>query len=169
MSSPIVGRSIIKAVLFASYTEFQYRQLTQEQKDSYNPEMPLSSYLNLSQIALAGAGAGLITSFVQSPIEMVKNTLQVQDSASALPTAAATRPRYSGAIDCVQKVGIPGLYRGIVGTLVREIPSISVYFFTYEALRNFFKPPGEYKTVKDISSMKLLIAGGLGGMCAWVR
>lgn len=63
---------------------------------------------------LAGMGAGLVLSFVATPIEVVKARLQIQYSEKT--------SLYKGPIDCVRKLygenGIRGLYKGLDGCLL---------------------------------------------------
>ena len=69
--------------------------------------------LSISQHALAGAGAGIVVSFVATPIEQIKGRLQIQyDSKQKL---------YAGPIDCgkklVQNNGFQGLFKGLTPCL----------------------------------------------------
>ena len=82
--------------------------------------------LTLSQISLAGAYAGLINSFIVSPVELIKTRLQIQHEQtnllgklqirSASPTAPTGPSQvFKGPVDCVIKIlkqnGIKGLFR----------------------------------------------------------
>lgn len=71
MLAPVIGVAFINAVLFASYAGL---------KTSFNPD---HSKLTLAQIAIAGSGAGIVNSFVASPIEMLKIRLQAQRNTNA--------------------------------------------------------------------------------------
>ncbi|KAF8345379.1 mitochondrial carrier [Amanita rubescens] len=89
---PVVGAMAETAALFLSYSYFQnlIRSISNTEKNS-----PLS----IPQLGLAAGGAGFVTSFVLTPIELVKCRMQVQmmnmsnyiDSPSArnLSTSAA--------------------------------------------------------------------------------
>lgn len=57
LPAPIVGAMAENASLFWAYTELQHAM-------RWWTGMPLSQSLSLGQLALAGAGAGTLTSFV---------------------------------------------------------------------------------------------------------
>lgn len=65
LPAPIVAAMLENASLFMSYSELQdvIRRINSQ---------PLSHDLSLPQLALAGAGAGAITSFLLTPVELVK-------------------------------------------------------------------------------------------------
>ncbi|KAI0336818.1 mitochondrial carrier [Cubamyces sp. BRFM 1775] len=71
LPAPIVGAMAENASLFWGYTELQHAI-------RWWTGMPLSQSLSLGQLALAGGGAGCLTSFVLTPIELVKCKMQVQ-------------------------------------------------------------------------------------------
>ncbi|GAW07376.1 mitochondrial carrier [Lentinula edodes] len=71
LPAPIAGAMVENASLFLSYRELQnlIRRVTHQ---------PDSQKLPLHQLALAAAGSGAITSFLLTPIELVKCKMQVQ-------------------------------------------------------------------------------------------
>jgi len=102
------------------------------------------------RVFLAGAFSGLINSFLSCPIELLKIRLQNQ----------VTEKSYNGNIDLIKKIwtakGWRGFYRGFGMTVIRETPSYGVYFASYELLTN---------SMESDSSLALLTAGGLAGVC----
>ncbi|KII91204.1 hypothetical protein PLICRDRAFT_51379 [Plicaturopsis crispa FD-325 SS-3] len=68
---PLVGAMAETAALFLAYSEIQ--DLLR-----YATGRPKSSDLSIPQLGLAAGGAGLITSFILTPIELVKCKMQVQ-------------------------------------------------------------------------------------------
>lgn len=94
--------------------------------------------------------------------------------------------------------GIAGCYRGLGATILRETPSYGIYFASYEVrvpgrggapfsvpfrqpvattqppsgfvtaqgLCRWLTPPGT--STSDLSSMRLLLAGGIGGIMGWI-
>ncbi|KAI8986761.1 mitochondrial carrier [Trametes punicea] len=87
LPAPIVGAMAENASLFWSYTEIQ-------NAIRWWNGLPLTQPLSLGQLALAGGGAGCITSFVLTPIELVKCKMQVQMLMApiAVTTNAPTSP-----------------------------------------------------------------------------
>ncbi|KAK0082466.1 hypothetical protein PV325_010349 [Microctonus aethiopoides] len=146
MSSPIAGVAFVNAIVFGIYG--------QAQKYSKNPE-------NLSSHFLAGAAAGLAQSPVVAPLELIKTKLQLQESNG--------KKKYSGPINCLCKIyrqsGILGIFRGLNVTAVREVPGYGLYFFTYEALT---RNNSLIKINQPISTLHMLLAGGLSGIVSWV-
>ena len=93
--------------------------------------------------------------FANCPIELLKVRLQVQDP---------TRPRLYGSIfDCARQTlrqqGLPGLYRGMTATMLRDIPSFAAYFGLYESIKAAWRTPDGHNT-----ALQLIGAGGLAGI-----
>ena len=59
--------------------------------------------------------------------------------------------------------GIFGLYRGMVATILREIPSFAGYFCVYEGFKGHFK-----STALHDSVWNPIISGGFAGIAAWL-
>ncbi|KAJ7484754.1 L-ornithine transporter [Mycena latifolia] len=70
LPAPVAGSMVETAALFLSYSYFQ--NLIR----NYAPTP--SSQLTIPQLGLAAAGAGFVTSFILTPIELVKCKMQVQ-------------------------------------------------------------------------------------------
>ncbi|PSN47134.1 hypothetical protein C0J52_17458 [Blattella germanica] len=92
---------------------------------------------------MAGAAAGFVQSFVCSPMELVKTRLQV-----------------------LRTEGFRGIFRGLGTTICREIPGFGTYFYAYELMTRNSGEDGE--TAPPISTMHMLLAGGLSGTVSWV-
>ncbi|KAK2461013.1 hypothetical protein APHAL10511_006954 [Amanita phalloides] len=96
LPAPVVGAMAETAAIFVSYSYFQnlIRAVSLTGKDSS---------LTIPQLALAAGGAGFVTSFVLTPIELVKCRMQVQmmnmynymdpPSTRNLSTSAAHAPK----------------------------------------------------------------------------
>ena len=100
-------------------------------------------------------------------MELAKTRMQVQGQGESLHKYRHTKHSYSGPVDCLVKVykheGMPGVFRGLGLTIVRETPSFGVYFVTYEYLCRQFRL-GEEK----VGVLGLLTAGGMAGMASWL-
>ncbi|XP_003743595.1 mitochondrial basic amino acids transporter [Galendromus occidentalis] len=154
MSSPMVGVSVVNAIVFGVYgcTSRQF-----------------SDQDSLKTHFVAGMVAGSVQSFVTSPLELVKTRLQVQ--ADTTPTAITQRATYAGPADCVRRIvlregGLRALTRGLGSTLLRDGPALGAYFASYEFFTNssMFRSDDE----QNLSTSALLMAGGLAGVVSWV-
>jgi len=89
-----------------------------------------------------------------------ENRLQVQNS------AAYSGPRYRSSVDCILKTikfdGPQGLFRGLTGTLVREMPGNVAWFGVYEWVSSLFK--NEDRHLPDIGT---ITAGAAAGVAYW--
>ena len=151
MASPIAGVSFLYAICFSSYGWAKKVLET-------TPGAPLS----INRIGWAGAFAGVATTVVTTPIELVKARLQIQYSSG--------HAQFSGPVDAVVKIlkqnGIRGVYRGTGATLLRDVPGSYAYFAGYEFVRRKFIPEGG--DAGDLSPLVLLFAGGMGGVFNWL-
>ncbi|KAL0949738.1 hypothetical protein HGRIS_009778 [Hohenbuehelia grisea] len=130
LPAPIVGAMVENASLFLSYGELQaiIRRVYSQ---------PLAEELSLAQLAVAAAGAGAITSFLLTPIELVKCKMQVQMLVTpSVVSAGAPALRMPGPISVltstVRSTGIRGLWLGQTGTLIRETGGTAAWFSTKE-------------------------------------
>lgn len=126
LPAPVVGAMVENASLFVSYSQLQrgIRWITGR---------PPKEDLRLGQLALAGAGAGAVTSFVLTPIELVKCKMQVQMLAVGGEGALKPRPQtLPGPIAVLMSVlrndGVRGLWLGQTGTLIRETGGGAAWF-----------------------------------------
>jgi len=96
---------------------------------------------------LAGSVTGLSQSVLVAPMELIKLRAQVSNISP---------------MDCINKIcateGVIGLFRGLGITAVREVPAFALYFGTFK-----------YLTENDnVSTGRMLMAGGLAGVASWV-
>lgn len=147
------GVSVVNAIVFGVYGNTQ--------RNLPNPNSIASHFI-------AGSTAGFVQTFVCSPMELVKTQLQLQGQGkSEGKHAIASKYRYTSASDCLRRLyqnyGIRGVYRGLSITLAREIPSLGMYFASYEYMHQKYFPEPE-----SSSPLKVLCAGGCAGMCSWI-
>jgi hypothetical protein len=117
--------------------------------------------LPLSKVFLAGSCGGMSTSFLVTPLELIKCRLQVD----RVETGKRAGARYKGPLDClVQSVraeGLRVLYRGHSATFVREAVGTGSWFTTYEfGLRTL--APGRPRD--QLPPYTVLLAGAVSGM-----
>ncbi|KAG5644357.1 hypothetical protein DXG03_008654 [Asterophora parasitica] len=125
LPAPIVGAMVENASLFLVYGELQsvIRRVTGR---------PLSQDPSLPQLALAAAGAGMVTSFLLTPIELVKCKMQVQMLVTPSPATASLPGPISVLASVVRGTGLRGLWLGHTGTLIRETGGTAAWFSTKE-------------------------------------
>lgn len=127
MASPAVGVAFINALVFGAF----------------NRIMKLQEGNGYGNIMIAGMGAGVITSFITCPMELVKVQLQNQTVG------------HTGPIDCLRRIyttgGLRACFTGIIPTAMREL-SFGPYFVTYELT----------------AGLGPILGGGLAGIMAWI-
>jgi len=133
MSSPLIGVAGINAITFGAYGNV-LRLLP-------NPD-------SISSVTFAGSAAGMIQSFIVSPMELIKTQMQVCGQ--------------NGITDAMKTIytngGLKGLSRGFGITVLREVPAFGVYFGSYEVMLRKF---GD-------STPVILTAGGIAGILSWI-
>lgn len=101
-----------------------------------------------SESLIAGAGAGLISSIVTCPLDVVKTRLQafggIPRSAAGVRAGAAqgmaeAAPAVTGLVGTVRHIwhneGIRGLYRGLAPTIYGYLPTWAIYFTVYDRVK----------------------------------
>lgn len=168
MSSPLVGVALITAVAFGTHE----RCMRLLQPNGGQPVVRNSF--------IAGAVAGGIQSFICCPTELIKLRMQVQGigresplyfpfayrKQSAPPTSQSTS---LGSMQTLRKIlqesGLKGLNKGLMVTMMREVPAFSTYFGVYDYLR---KRLAQGRPVDSLSPIMYCLAGGTSGTLAWV-
>ncbi|XP_026326693.1 mitochondrial ornithine transporter 1 [Hyposmocoma kahamanoa] len=119
--------------------------------------------------ATAGFLAAFFSSFTLCPTELVKCQLQAMREVSVQGSQTAVTPVKLTPIKLTQQIfrqyGIQGLYRGLVPTIMREMPGYFFFFGGYEGTRVLLAEPGQSKD--DIGFVKTMIAGAVGGLVLW--
>ncbi|KAF8970736.1 hypothetical protein BGZ46_010411, partial [Entomortierella lignicola] len=154
MASPLVGIAAVNALLFAAYSNFKKLQ------EPY-PGGPLT----LTQIGIAGAGAGIVNAVLASPVELLKIKMQAQ-------YGAGSTVHYTGPVDCARQLikehGFRnGLMRGYWVTVVREIPAYAGFYAGFEGMKRFLTPKGEDPAVYQLGLLSLMASGATGGVSYW--
>lgn len=138
--------------------------------------------IQLWQELLAGCGAGFVQVVATNPMEIVKIRLQLQGTD---PTAKRMSP-----VEVVRHLGIRGLYKGSLATLIRDVPFSAVFFPLYANLQSLIggKDPGVAATLAagcisgaaasgactpaDVIKTRLQVKGGMmkyGGIAGCLR
>ncbi|KAK2463810.1 hypothetical protein APHAL10511_004115 [Amanita phalloides] len=171
LPAPVVGAMGENATIFLSYSEIQdvIRRAN---------HLSLDSKLTIPQLALAGAGAGAITSFLLTPVELVKCKMQVQMIAPVAATVGTAERQLLGPLSVLTSVvrndGIRGLWLGHTGTLLRESGGGAAWFATKEFVaslllhRRLSKHEGHSVSLQSAKSSELrpwesALSGACGG------
>jgi len=108
---------------------------------------------------------GAIISLLVTPMEGVKSRRQIQYA------SCSETKLYKGPIDCASKVvaklGVRGLYRGIVPVALCRMSNWS-YFGSYEYFKQRFSPPVVAGSKPKLSFGASVLSGGLAGICYWL-
>ncbi|KAI0258659.1 mitochondrial carrier domain-containing protein [Gloeopeniophorella convolvens] len=128
ISSPLLTAPVLNGMVFATYRLFMKLQV---RHDAPGTEP------TLAQIFLAGAGCGLVSTLLTTPIELIKIQQQKQQQRAAPgarpPTARAV------AAQVFRAGGVRALYRGLPATMLRDV-GYGVYFAGYEGTLRLFAP-----------------------------
>ncbi|XP_003229131.2 solute carrier family 25 member 45 isoform X2 [Anolis carolinensis] len=118
------------------------------------------SYLH---IFMAGGMSGIAQALFLAPVDLVKVRLQNQ---THIHNPKAVQPRYRGPIHCavciLREEGLRGLFRGGMALVLRDTPTLAVYFATYTALCRGLTTEGQ-----EPGPAAVLVAGGLAGTASW--
>lgn len=140
MSLPLALSSVTSSTLFFGYG--QARSLQNQNKSA------LDFYI-------AGTYAGILQTFIETPLEHIKIRLQSQYGKSL-----------GGPIGCLKYINNQGgpfaVFKGLSATMLRNAPSYGVYFATYEIVKDSFPRNGD-----SASPLAMFIGGGLGGILSW--
>ncbi|KAI0323667.1 mitochondrial carrier [Cubamyces sp. BRFM 1775] len=164
IAAPLAGAPPLNGLVFSTYRSLMRAQLNDE-----------NATPTLTQIHLAGAGSGVISSLITTPAELVKIHQQslVRTSGSAIPL----RDR-----DVILHIwrhhGVRGFYRGITATALRDV-GYGAYFAAYEATLRYWprasrncdyanREAGSDSALASHSLAALLTAGGMAGIAGWV-
>lgn len=176
---PVIGAMLENATLFVVYGQTQtlLRKYTSPTPDLADGR---PGPLSLPKMAFAGACAGAVTSFVLTPIELVKVRMQVQMIAQEQTASLSQQPekavkqKLPGPVQLTRSVlqqhGFKGLWLGQTGTFIRESGGSVAWFGAFEGLARFFiaqkqksAPSGKIITKDDLSSPELMLSGAAAG------
>ena len=112
---------------------------------------------------LAGGLAAFWPSLVICPTELVKCRLQAAREAAMMEGRPQPKLGPLGlARQLLNTEGVPGLYRGLTATFVREIPGYFFFFLAYEGVRELLKPEGGSRA--DVGALGTVGAGAVAGV-----
>ena len=120
----ILGFAPFSALSFSAY--FTYKKYL-ESHTSWNSDI----------IKVVGGGtAGITAVSITYPTDLIRRRLQLQNFDKSVP-------KYSGILDCINKIvkseGPRGLYRGLTATYIKLFPTIGIQFLAMERLNQCLK------------------------------
>ncbi|CAG8439692.1 10903_t:CDS:10 [Ambispora gerdemannii] len=173
IASPIIGLAFLNAILFTSYggiLRFLDENNIFSNSNHHNRNYESFSIPSLSQIYVAGFGAGVACFVVSTPTEVVKCKAQVK-----MDPHYRSSSTWSVFRDIIKRHGVLGLYQGGTATMIRDSTSYGVYFWVYEGCKRLlgvspanyvnYSAGGNY--IDNNDTLKLLFSGGTAGVVAW--
>ena len=174
-----LGAAPLNGLVFSSYGLFTKLQLE-------NPQATPT----LTQVTLAGAGTGIVCSYVvstllpdfscvhhqrmlrliTSPAELIKTQQQLMQAAASsagVLSSSSDLSAYAVTRWILRDYGIRGLFRGITSTALRDI-GYGTYFGAYEATVRYWPRTPTQKATGTTPWLATLAAGGLAGIAGWV-
>nr|XP_034953719.1 solute carrier family 25 member 45 [Zootoca vivipara]XP_034953720.1 solute carrier family 25 member 45 [Zootoca vivipara] len=161
MSFPLLSVAMVNSVAFGAYSNaLLYLCDTHHRDRSTNPP----SY---AHVYAAGCFSGLVQAVVLAPVDLVKVRLQNQTHPyGSRDRPGGPQPQYRGPVHCaaslLREEGPRGLFRGAAALVLRDTPTMGMYFLTYavfcRALTAEAQEPG---------SATVLLAGGCAGTVSW--
>ncbi|XP_019054001.1 PREDICTED: probable mitochondrial adenine nucleotide transporter BTL1 isoform X3 [Nelumbo nucifera] len=113
------------------------------------------SFSWISPVAIGGAAAGITSTLVCHPLEVLKDRLTVNPEAY---------PNFSlGLKNLYKEGGIGALYSGIAPTLIGMLPYSTCYYFMYDTMKKSYC---EAKKKKSLNRAEMLMVGALSGLTA---
>lgn len=118
---------------------------------------PINTYL-------AGMAGGVLQCIALVPSEVIKCSMQTQ----SISNTSFQQGEFQRTASCIRNIyrheGIFGLYRGWNATVLREAPSIGMYFFTYKFCKEALT---EMQGLKEANNGAIMLAGGVAGAMSW--
>jgi mitochondrial ornithine carrier protein len=161
ISAPLFGAAVETSSLFFSY------RIAQEFFQSHILHAPKEEPLPFSALLACGAASGAFTSFLLTPIELVKCKMQVPVPAGCTPPGPI-----SIIVSIFRHQGLRGFWHGQLGTLIRETGGSAAWFGSYEAVTALFRrhnaklssTPSPSVSNKDLPIYQQLLAGATAGV-----
>lgn len=131
ISAPLVGAALENSSLFF-FERIGRETLYKTGFCSRDQPLPLPA------LWLTGAFSGVFTSFVLTPVELVKCKIQVPADKGTTATRRAPLRPMAVIKDVYRQEGIKGFWHGQMGTLIREAGGCAAWFGSKETTSNFF-------------------------------
>lgn len=165
MAFPILTTGMVNCLLFGVYGN-QLRDFQRKIRDRDERRAALPRH-----VFLAGTYAGLIQSFVASPVELIKIRMQCGTT-------------YRNSFDCLRSIyrteGVRGYFRGLFATVCRDVFPYGIYMLSYVMLLGFAanldfvrrqrwnnRAQGVSATNNKLELLVTTICGCVAGLLSW--
>ncbi|XP_058113524.1 probable mitochondrial adenine nucleotide transporter BTL1 isoform X2 [Magnolia sinica] len=142
----------VKRTLTSSQGKHNQNKCPKVRIGRFNFELSFSC---ISPVAVGGAAAGIVSTLICHPLEVMKDRLTVNPGAY---------PTISLALHNIYKDGgIGAFYAGISPTLIGMLPYSTCYYFMYDRMKNSYC---QAKKKASLNRAELLLIGALSGFTA---
>lgn len=145
----------VLSIIYGVAQFWSYEELMNLSKDY---EM-LSKHTSVANFVCGGISGALAT-FAASPLDVVRTRLIAQDESKGY------RSSIQGLKMITKRDGIPGLYRGVVPSLIQVTPLTGANFMFYKFFNEVAQKTLGYSSEKDIPGYILIMMGGLSGVAS---
>lgn len=152
---PVVSQAFINALLFTG--EATAMKFLEPNRKEGEPG-------RIGNVLLAGSFGGLCSCVVLVPSEVVKCTMQADDSLAGKKDANMFSSTIKSIKDIYRAEGLRGFYKGFGATAFRDLPSIGLYFYSYQSIR---KAISDFQKSDTPTTTATLLAGGAAGGISW--
>ncbi|KAK1298304.1 hypothetical protein QJS10_CPB14g01041 [Acorus calamus] len=121
-------------------------------KKHLTPTLGESPTLPISPSLIAGACAGVSSTFCTYPLELVKTRLTIQ--------RGAYNNLLHAFLKIVQEEGPAELYRGLTPSLIGVIPYAATNYFTYDMLQKLYRKAFKKKDIDNVATLLIGSAAG---------
>ena len=143
LSAPLAAASIVNASVFLTYglstRTWDGLRCFDDDDDDDDGHSSSSSLSSFARNALCGGLAGIVSSFVVCPVDLVKTRMQNANIAATAASAGYSSSSSSSlrvARDILGNHGVAGLCRGLGVTVARQCPVFVAYFGSYDSTRS---------------------------------
>ncbi|XP_063001769.1 solute carrier family 25 member 45 isoform X1 [Elgaria multicarinata webbii] len=162
MSFPLLSVAVVNSVTFGAYGNALLYLCNTPCRDRHSDP---PSY---AHVFMAGSFSGLMQAVILAPVDLIKVRLQNQNHpygrSRVVPEEA--QPRYRGPMHCsaviFREEGFAGLFRGGWALVLRDTPTMAVYFLVYTGLCR-----GMTTERQEPGPVTVLLAGGCAGTVSW--
>ncbi|ODQ66742.1 amino acid transporter [Nadsonia fulvescens var. elongata DSM 6958] len=153
LTSPLVAAALENASLFVTYNYAQDFLIR-------NVYRRTDTVLPVSVLVGCGAFSGAVTSFVLTPVELIKCKLQVQ-AFYGTSSAAKNRSLVYHIKQIFLEHGLRGFWKGHLGTFIRECGGTASWFGSYEYVSSLFRSANNCSTN---TTPEAIISGACAGI-----